>query len=250
MLGYKKYLLYTMKKSLSITALTLTVIIGSVVWYTQSTSTNYQNTVIARSETTKQSPDNNDDVIASAATQPQQEAATPQNPQVTDKTIRSNADGSIDTSNWQKYCNQEYGFCVKYPQGWAVVTQEGCGVFCVRDRDGTISLSVESWHERGASSDEKSVTIKETAASEMLTALYGNHWEYFTTKYGYPARIFQWVKKDRFCEGECSGDQWLRTVTVALTKAVFVSITSAAPLSARESADRTLSAVVNSIRNF
>ncbi len=24
----------------------------------------------------------------------------------------------IDTSNWKDYCNQEYGFCVKYPEGW------------------------------------------------------------------------------------------------------------------------------------
>ncbi len=26
----------------------------------------------------------------------------------------------IDTSNWKEYCNQEYGFCVKYPEGWKV----------------------------------------------------------------------------------------------------------------------------------
>ena len=26
----------------------------------------------------------------------------------------------IDTSDWQEYCNQEYGFCVKYPQGWKI----------------------------------------------------------------------------------------------------------------------------------
>ncbi len=26
----------------------------------------------------------------------------------------------IDTSNWKEYCNEEYGFCVKYPEGWEV----------------------------------------------------------------------------------------------------------------------------------
>jgi hypothetical protein len=26
----------------------------------------------------------------------------------------------IDTSNWKEYCNQEYGFCVKYPENWRV----------------------------------------------------------------------------------------------------------------------------------
>ncbi len=27
---------------------------------------------------------------------------------------------NIDTSNWKEYCNKEYGFCVKYPEGWKV----------------------------------------------------------------------------------------------------------------------------------
>jgi len=37
-----------------------------------------------------------------------------------DAHILYNEDGSIDTSNWQEYCNKEHGFCVKYPQGWKV----------------------------------------------------------------------------------------------------------------------------------
>ena len=27
---------------------------------------------------------------------------------------------NIDTSNWKEYCNQKYGFCVKYPEEWEV----------------------------------------------------------------------------------------------------------------------------------
>ena len=27
---------------------------------------------------------------------------------------------NIDTSSWKEYCNQEYGFCVKYPENWRV----------------------------------------------------------------------------------------------------------------------------------
>ncbi len=26
----------------------------------------------------------------------------------------------INTSDWKTYCNKEYGFCVKYPEGWKV----------------------------------------------------------------------------------------------------------------------------------
>jgi len=26
----------------------------------------------------------------------------------------------IDTSNWKEYCNEEYGFCLKYPRKWKV----------------------------------------------------------------------------------------------------------------------------------
>ena len=107
-----------MKKLLTITALTLTVIIGGVVWYVQSTSTNHQNTVIARSETTKQSRSNDTATTTPFTTNT---AVNAQNHNTTtDTAIRYNADGSIDTSNWQEYCNQEYGFCVKYPQGWEV----------------------------------------------------------------------------------------------------------------------------------
>ncbi len=107
-----------MKKLLTITALTLTVIIGGVVWYVQNTSTNHQNTVIARSETTKQFRSN---TAATTTPSTTNTAANTQNHNTTtDTAIRYNADGSIDTSNWQEYCNQEYGFCVKYPQGWVV----------------------------------------------------------------------------------------------------------------------------------
>ncbi len=30
----------------------------------------------------------------------------------------------IDTSDWKEYCNEEYGFCVKYPEGWEVKQSE------------------------------------------------------------------------------------------------------------------------------
>ncbi len=124
------------KNRLTITVLTLAVIIGGVVWYAQSALINRYNAVIAMSTATKQFPDNNDDVISSTAMQSHskdQETAAPShidtpssdnaqnhNATTTDAAIRYNADGSIDTSNWQEYCNQEYGFCVKYPEGWAV----------------------------------------------------------------------------------------------------------------------------------
>ncbi len=122
-----------MKNRLTIIALTLTVIIGGVVWYVQSTPKNHQNAVIARgaatqsqnnnvviarSETTKQSPPKNPATTTPSTTNT---AANTQNHNTTtDTAIRYNADGSIDTSNWQEYCNQEYGFCVKYPDGFIV----------------------------------------------------------------------------------------------------------------------------------
>ncbi len=105
------------------------------MWYAQSALINRYNAVIAMSTATKQFPDNNDDVISSTAMQSHskdQETAAPSHTDtpssdnaqnhntITDTAIRYNADGSIDTSNWQEYCNQEYGFCVKYPQGWEV----------------------------------------------------------------------------------------------------------------------------------
>lgn len=32
--------------------------------------------------------------------------------------ISHNDDGSIDISNWKTYTNEEYGFSMKYPEGW------------------------------------------------------------------------------------------------------------------------------------
>jgi len=44
------------------------------------------------------------------------EAGTQENTQ--DAHILYNEDGSIDTSNWKTYTNEEYGFSVKYPEGY------------------------------------------------------------------------------------------------------------------------------------
>ena len=46
--------------------------------------------------------------------------------------VNRNADGEVDTYDWKEYCNEEYGFCVKYPEEWEVrsATQDAC-VFIV-----------------------------------------------------------------------------------------------------------------------
>ncbi len=114
-----------MKKLLAFIVPVFIIALGAIVWYAQNASTNHQSAVIARSETTKQSRSND----TATTTPPTTNTNTGTNAQnhntTTDTAIRYNADGSIDTSNWQEYCNQEYGFCVKYPQGWATEWVDG-----------------------------------------------------------------------------------------------------------------------------
>ncbi len=51
----------------------------------------------------------------------------------------------IDTSNWKEYCNQEYGFCVKYPENKYVINEES-GMVHFYYRDGTARPGTQQTH--------------------------------------------------------------------------------------------------------
>lgn len=42
---------------------------------------------------------------------------------------------TIDTSNWKTYSNQEYGFSVKYPEGWVIFKEENDSILFVKSDD-------------------------------------------------------------------------------------------------------------------
>ncbi len=38
--------------------------------------------------------------------------------------VSHNDTADLDTSDWKEYCNEEYGFCVKVPEGWEVIVEQ------------------------------------------------------------------------------------------------------------------------------
>ncbi len=94
-----------MKKALpTIGILTLTALAG-VLWYLQS----------EKDETKTVSVVNNaKDTVAQEA---QKEV---RNEKTSEVLTEKDGNDVIDTSDWKEYCNEEYGFCVKYPKNWRV----------------------------------------------------------------------------------------------------------------------------------
>ncbi len=110
-------------RALTIFILALLLLVGSVWFFTrqsqntpphtqkQDTATPIQNT----------SPKETASTQATVQTNAQDNSSAVSAQQVTTDTSQSaNAGSDIDTSNWKEYCNEEYGFCVKYPEGWEV----------------------------------------------------------------------------------------------------------------------------------
>ncbi len=118
----------TLTPKRTIVTLTILLLTGGVVWfgyttYQQRTKETTQDTVQRTTQNTTikntvQVPQDTADAQAPTTTQSTDSTTTTQ-PQP-DTSIHYNADGSIDTSSWKEYCNEEYGFCVKYPDGWEV----------------------------------------------------------------------------------------------------------------------------------
>ncbi len=82
-----------MKKFLTICAILILVIVAGVFWFAQ-----------------------NEEVVQNIENINSQEVA--QSEEIKNPEIMYNTDGSIDTSNWKTYTNEEHGFSVRYPEEW------------------------------------------------------------------------------------------------------------------------------------
>ncbi len=74
---------------------------------------------------------------------------------------------NIDTSNWKEYCNKEYGFCVKYPEGWkyhnSFSHNSVFGIFFNNPKE-------KYWFE-GTESDHISMSVECNSDYDLLTVL-------------------------------------------------------------------------------
>ncbi len=112
----------TLPHTRTLTLLALALLLTTSVWFfvhnrtkqsvQNATPHNTPQQEIAQHTPSKKTP--------SAQTAQQNNTTAPAQQVTTDTSHSAGAGGEIDTSNWKEYCNEEYGFCVKYPEGWEV----------------------------------------------------------------------------------------------------------------------------------
>ncbi len=103
-----------MKKILlTIGILTLTALAGTL-WYLQNNKN--ETTVPTVSVVINEKTNNNAEKLQTKETSKQAEKKISDGNEkvLTEK----DANDEIDTSNWKEYCNEKYGFCVRYPRKW------------------------------------------------------------------------------------------------------------------------------------
>ncbi len=90
----------------------------------------------------------------------------------------------IDTSNWKEYCNQEYGFCLKYPENWMYTERY--------NKNGIFGFVVYECKKEDNRSDEECSYVRISAYSDIDKNKKSGFWEVDEFEYGgkIPAVLF------------------------------------------------------------
>jgi len=168
------------KKTLTILGIVLLTIIAGSFWFVknsgeQKTKSNVIPTEVEESTSSvdgSQNVQNTNTSVIPAEAGIQEEASD----------ILYNPDGTIDTSNWQTYRNEEYGFEVRYPEDWvaedyitACIGLADCAIDCKKTPDRCNIKGVSFYEKSNKISSAVSITFIEDEFYEYKTKKGNNN---------------------------------------------------------------------------